>query len=700
MKRNITLLVLGIVALFMIPSAFAQPVTENEAREVATRFLSSQTGKALQKAAIQCTYIEEGETAPLFYIFNGCNSYVMVSGESSVPSILAFSTSHSFQKENIAPAMKMWMDSYRLQIEMAQKSASPQLNSRRTDTSSIIESVEPLLASHWGQGVAYNYLCPRDENGQNGRCVTGCVATAMAQLMYYFRWPESGIGQYNYTHETYGPISADFANSQYDYNKMCDQPSQINAAISLLTNHCGVAVDMVYGPRSSGMYNHKAAYAMRTHFKYLPETKYIFRDSNGMAHDSLCPQPYPLDWDSVIISYLKKEIPLYYAGWSIPWTDGHAFICDGYQKDNSGNCYFHFNFGWEGQSDGYFYTDNLHPGSYNFNVAQELIINAFPDTNSYIYPKVQPLTGNRTFTHRTGSFEDGSGPGKKCKPNMDYTWQISPDLDTLVQMKIETVCKLADGDTLFVTSPDKSFSSRYFTNIDTIFSITESVFSYDFRLVTSGQENNDGIHVSYEAIYPEFCTKLIPHTKTSGTISDGSGNCNYNNNASCESTIKVRNAGGFRIHFTEMETEKNSDFIRFYDMNDSSKLILSLSGQLENDSDFFLPSNFVFIQFETDDSNTYSGWSFDYTTSATGISENGNSSLHIYPNPAQDLICIEQEEPALCNITIFDNMGKTIKKTTSSDNMIVLSIANLSAGVYFIRIEQSDNIFMRKFIKK
>ena len=137
--------------------------------------------------------------------------------------------------------------------------------------------------------------------------------------MYYFRWPNTGTGSYSYVDENYGEQSADFGNTTYDFSAMCDVPNAINTEISKLIYHCGVGVDMHYGVNGSGMYNHSAAYVLRTYFKYAPETQYVFRDSTD------------LDWDSLIISHLERDIPLYYAGWSVPDINGHGFICDGYK---------------------------------------------------------------------------------------------------------------------------------------------------------------------------------------------------------------------------------------------------------------------------------------------------------------------------------------------------------------------------------
>ncbi len=151
---------------------------------------------------------------------------------------------------------------------------------------------------------------------------------------------------------------------------MTNSVQEQNDAVAELLFHLGVSVDMDYGPTGSGMWNHKAAYSLRTYFNYSPETQYLYRDSTN------------LDWDSVIVAHLDQKIPMYYAGWSVPNINGHAFIIDGYQTED----YFHFNWGWGGSYDGYFYLDNLVPGGNNFNLAQELVINCYPDTINYSYP--------------------------------------------------------------------------------------------------------------------------------------------------------------------------------------------------------------------------------------------------------------------------------------------------------------------------
>ena len=372
--------VLSIIVCGMVT---AQNVTPQEARTVAKRFFESQ-GKTL----VRCAKVMDNGQEPLLYIFNAENGFVVIAGDKSVQPVLSFSDHQIYNDCDVVPPFEMWINHYANQIAQIKREniVQPQF---ATQWEELLDGshgfrtgdeIEPLLHSKWDQGEYYNYYCPRDPAGDNGRVVTGCVATAMAQLMYYFRFPESGVGSYSYTDENYGVQSADYGSAHYDYNAMCDVPTCINTEISKLIYHCGVGVDMHYGPDGSGMTNHSAARVLRTFFKYSPETEYLFRDSTD------------LNWDSVIVSHLSRKIPMYYAGWSLPNINGHGFICDGYKTVDSAY-YFHFNFGWSGHMDGYFYTNSLYVGSYNFNLAQELIINCYPDTTQYTYPTPQPLTG-------------------------------------------------------------------------------------------------------------------------------------------------------------------------------------------------------------------------------------------------------------------------------------------------------------------
>ena len=441
--------ILFIASILLFGGVFAQNVPFQDAQRAAEGLFASQ-----QKRLSHCVDVAVSGNDTLYYVFNAENGFAVIAADRRVPPVLAFSDREPFRPGEVIPPVKMWLDHYRTQLAelkaqpaglQAEHSAWARLARGSRPLRDGQHFVEPLVRSHWGQGKFYNYYCPQDFSGENNHVVTGCVATAMAQLIYYFRFPETGIGSYSYTDENYGVQSADYGATHYNYDAMCDEPTAINADICTLMHHCGVGVDMVYGPDGSGMYNHSAARVLRTFFKYNPATEYLFRDSTQ------------LDWDSVIVWHLERRIPMYYAGWSNPNINGHGFLCDGYQIVDSAY-YYHFNFGWDGSYDNYFYTDQLNLIGTHFNLAQELIVNCYPDTAQYTYPTPQPTTGVKTMTALAGSFTDGSAEPDHCHPAMDYLWHIVPDADTLESITLDIQYTLAEGDTLWYYDIDKMYN--------------------------------------------------------------------------------------------------------------------------------------------------------------------------------------------------------------------------------------------------
>lgn len=682
-------------------SATAQPVSLSKAQKVATRFLGDE-----RKAMISLAYSAESEGNPAYFVFNAGSRFVVVAGDERCVPILAYSDQTAFYPDEVIPPVQMWLDNYQRQIEQLNNAPTSLMPNKMwqyymepASKGDIIESVEPLIKSKWGQGTHFNFFSPKDiHSSNNGRCVTGCVATALAQLIYYFRFPTTGEGSYTYQHEDYGTLSADFAHSIYDYNAMVDEPTQINTAISQLNYHCGVAVDMVYGPGASGMYNHKAAYALRNYFKYNPETKYIFRDSLGLAHDSLNTTPYKLNWDSVIVAHLKQRIPMYYAGWSVPWTDGHGFICDGYQRDADSNYYFHFNFGWNGTADGYFYTDTLYVGSYNFNIAQELIINAYPDTSRFDYPETESVSD--TLNTPEGSLMVGKGYTHLLAPRYTHTWYIEPDTKNLQSIKLNVKFQLADGDSLNITSDDESLPLKSFSGKCDLTS-----FNYNYngqhlvvRLSTSETDSTRLFEGSYGANYAQFCNTPVIRTGTQGTISDGSGESDYANCSRCQARIVTNKADFIQVDFTYFKTEKDHDVLSFYDANNDSLLLMLSGNNLEKTSHKFWTKRLLVV-FDTDEQNSDEGWEFNYSAQ-TGIANVELESVAIYPNPTTgkiNIIIPESLRNHLNNIQLYDMQGRLLKQfECEGAEQFTLSLSDFANGLYLIRIGN----YTQKILKK
>jgi hypothetical protein len=677
----------------------AQTVSFMEAREAAQHFFGK-THKAVQT----CADISIVGKDTFYYVFNADNAFVIVSAEQKAIPVLAYSYESTYTTNNVIPPVRMWLNFYQNQLLLlrqdndmkqseAVRNAWQELQHPQKQQKDIATENVPLLTSKWGQGTFYNYYCPKDDNGtENKRAVTGCVATAMGQLMYYFRFPETGLGNYTYTQPVYGEISADFGNTKYNYAAMSDKPSKINAAASLLIYHCGVAVDMQYGADASGMYNHKAAYALKNYFNFSPQTHYVFRDSNS------------LNWDSLITTHIDAKIPLYYAGWSVPDTNGHAFICDAYQKDTNNNYYYHFNFGWDGWQDGYFYTNTLSPSGLNFNLAQELILNAYPDT--LLYPShQQPLTGSALLTEVVGSFTDGSGYAENCPSYMDYTWVIRPDADSIKQIAFTMQYQLATDDTLFVSSKNTT-DSYVLTNDTSSLSFNSQAKEITVRIKTANPvPSSGGFLANYTTLLPEFCSGTNIFSSKTGTLNDGSGTNRYNHLSDCSFVLRIEGVKSITLYFSEFETETDKDFLYIYNNRVTPvQLLATLSGTIE-DSVLTFNTSGLFLKFITNEQNNYAGWTFTYATDvATGIAMDEwyvKENLITYPNPVVDYLYITTPN-VLSNgaVQISDIYGKLLISKPFRDESIRIDSRGLAQGLYIVKIIDGQTLLKTVKISK
>ncbi len=651
----------------------------------------------------------EGKPVIAYYICEmNPQGFVVISADDKVLPVLAYSFESNYAEDEALPeGFRVWMNHYQQQIDFAvQNNIAPSseiitewerlLNANFQVNKSFaqLQEVEPLLVSKWNQDTPYNNWCPPDPAGPGGRCYAGCVATAMGQLLYYYRFPQQGQGSYSYMHPQYGTISADFGATTYYWEGMPSVINKDNDPIGELLFHQGVSVDMDYGPDGSGMWNHKAAYSLKTYFRYGPETQYYFRDSVS------------IDWDSLLITNLNQRKPLYYAGWAgVQSTSGHAFVCDGYQSGN----YYHFNWGWGGSQDGYFYTDNLTPGGSNFNFAQE-VIPLFPDTLQNTYPSY--CQGNITLTGLKGSVEDGSG-WFNYQNNASCSWLISPqdiDYDSITSIKI-TFLRLkteAGADTLYVyDGADNSapLIGAYSGNIQpgVITSTGNKVF-IEFHTNTSIVD--EGWQLDYESVFPVYCSGVTTLSEPTGSIEDGSGSKKYNTNSMCR--WRILNPDGMPVTFifTSFETYDSSDVVKMIDSQ--SQQVLGIFSGNTLPPPVTANSGKMMIIFMTNNSGNAQGWSGDYYSSQVGVAEN-NACLYetlVYPNPTDGLLTIEKYFTQNCeiNIQVSDLKGETVfyKKfiVTEGINKIRLNLKQLSKSSYFLIISDGEQKEIKKMVIK
>jgi len=241
--------------------------------------------------------------------------------------------------------------------------------------------VDPLIRTKWNQNIYYNRLCPEASGGPDGHALTGCVATAMAQVMKYWNYPSYGVGShsYNWNGQT---LTADFAATNYDWENMAETyyayyvnpndqyavyaPNHTDTeitAVATLMYHCGVSVDMNYGGGGSGAFSNDVAPALRNYFNYSSTVEYKRKSSTNTNANPWVTTTYYSDseWITILKNELDASRPIVYGGADPNALSGHSFVCDGYDNRD----YFHFNWGWAGHYNGYFTITNLNTGANN-----------------------------------------------------------------------------------------------------------------------------------------------------------------------------------------------------------------------------------------------------------------------------------------------------------------------------------------------
>jgi len=690
-----------LISIGVVFSATCGNISIQTAKRVATNFYFERCpqDRNIDYHRIDVAHIfQVPQLTPLYYICAmNTGGFVIVSAADNIVPVLAYSFDSPYDHENPPCGFTSWMKHYEDQIRFAINSGIPapanvsddwaRLKSANPDNLKDLRSqlsVSPLLVSKWNQGTPYNAMCPADEAGPGGHCYAGCVATAMGQLLYYYRHPNQGIGSYSYYLPDYDTISADFGATTYEWDAMPSSLLRENDAVATLLFHLGVSVDMDYGPDGSGMWNHKAAYSLRTYFGYGPETQYYFRDSIA------------LDWDSILIVNLDQRKPLYYAGWAgVNSDNGHAFVCDGYQSTD----YFHFNWGWGGTSDGYFYLDNLTPSGSNFNYAQE-VIPMFPDTIASTYPPF--CSGYTTLSTLDGSVEDGSG-WYSYQPNTNCSWMIKPtdvEHDSVKNIKIkfnafETNTSdsvvVYDGDT--VTAPIlASFSGNTVPD--------EITSGGDKLLVTFTSDNTSeasGWIADFRSTLPVYCSGQTTLTAPSGSFSDGSGNKRYNNGSVCRWRIEPAGAQYVTLWFTSFSLADTIDKVVITNMV-THELIAEYTGN-EIPPPVMAEGGKLLLFFVTNSTGTGEGWDASYTTSAVGIDKTDISNFEatLAPNPAKEStdLYFYAENNGIISLQIKALSGKTISTweilPKSGMNKVNISLENLPAAIYFLSITTKNN---------
>ena len=377
-----------LAAIITCTNLVARQLDSDQALNIALSKLSKSTNiqyaKTRSSVSLKLTHTElNPNSVPLYYVYDMPQGGFLIAGaDSRSQGLLGYTDNGSFSDAQNNPSFLGWLKECQnalswLSNQPETPSHSIKSTTRTSDESTLASSVAPLLGNiKWDQDGPYNLLCPsvEDAKGNSVLCPTGCVATAVAQVMKYYNWPDCGEG--SHTNAKLETQYADFSQSVYDWDNMIDNyevveytETQANAVAKLMAD-VGCAVDMEYLDGGSQAYDEDLLLAIATYFKYDKGIEIHYRYQYNSE-----------EWNALLRKELSEQRPVYMGG-NADLSGGHAFVLDGYDS----NGLYHVNWGWGGMSDGYFNIDYMNP--YNqgiggaaggFSYYQAILINIKPD---------------------------------------------------------------------------------------------------------------------------------------------------------------------------------------------------------------------------------------------------------------------------------------------------------------------------------
>lgn len=421
-----------IFLLFIAQATFCQAkhITRDEALNIAQKFYQERLSRipptAIKRTQLRTvssadftlnyvrTHVKQTATTSVipapstdstayYYVYNVGNNqgFVIVAGDNVAKSVLGYSLQGTFSANNIPPNVQSWLNYYAAQIKYLQQAgvsatlldSTKVLQSTGTSSPQLTDSVAPLLGTLvWDQDNPYNLFCPYNSTAK-AYTETGCVATAMAQIMKYYQWPVTGTGSQSYSDSPYGTLSVNFSKVTYDWADMpnsygANTTAKQDTAVATLMYDCGVAVKMQYDIAANGgsaASTSDAGTALINNFGY---------DAGVQSYDrSLFTES---QWESLIQNELKAGRPVLYAG----STDslGHAFVCDGFDSSDL----YHINWGWSGLFDGYFQLSVVNPDFPGSNI----VTGGFSEYQQII-AGIQKPTGVSHISYQLGTYDQG-----------------------------------------------------------------------------------------------------------------------------------------------------------------------------------------------------------------------------------------------------------------------------------------------------
>lgn len=351
-----------IITILSCCLALASNAAHLTAEQAAQRALTSlNKGEARRVRSANLRQLSLADSRSGLYVFNiSSGGFIIAPSDDRAFPILGIVESGRYEAGKVPESMSAWMTYYSEALERLPNTAEVVTPERPT--------VAPLVSTRWGQYDPYNRLCPEVDGS---RCVTGCVATAIAQILYYYRQPASSKAIYSYRTKTHKLQMKQLPATEFDWEKMLVDydsfsPEDSGNAVAKLMLYCGCAFMMDYSPDGSGADTTPVCDGIPYYFGFSSDMRQVHRaDYDNEA------------WEELIYQQIAAGTPVLYDGRNS--TGGHAFVCDGYKEG-----LFHINWGWDGNYDGWFRLSVLYPYNANeegdgYSAQQSAVINFKPE---------------------------------------------------------------------------------------------------------------------------------------------------------------------------------------------------------------------------------------------------------------------------------------------------------------------------------
>jgi hypothetical protein len=596
-KTSCTILLIFVINIFhpLQSKDIAMDIAEKAARFFYPEYFASTND--FEEELLSKIEISDEKESPSCYVFNfrDDKGFIIISGTDRLSPVLAYSFEGNFTENHQNEAFDFWLEAV-MDINPSEgsrikaKTEWGKYLNEKPFAGKNVNGVAPLLSIAWGQSCYYNAQCPVDSAGNCYHARTGCGATAMAMILKYWDFPEHGFGENSYESPLYGTLSLNFENTYYDWPNMPNKlystsdTNEINAVAELMY-HCGVAVNMVYGPSASSADNWNIRNAFTDHFNYSSQSQFI--DKSDYA-DTV--------WRNIMQNEADNGRPVFYGISS--GSGGHFVVMDGYQDDD----YFHYNWGY-GNLNGYYKTFDELP------VIQQAIIELEPNSDT-------PAGSNGLYAYNS-VFNDGSNHSD-YPDNKNFHWLIHPDSASSISImftRFATEYKndfvnIYDGET--TASPLLgSFSGH---DLPPIVQTTGNHALIEF--VTNNSIADEGWELRYTTQRNGIaCSCVTVFNDSTGNFDDGSGGAYYIDNADCFWLIKPDTASSINLHFENFYTETDWDFLYVYDGENPSpeNLLATLTGHF-SPTDIESANGSMLLHFHSDWNTHRPGWEVSYTT--------------------------------------------------------------------------------------